>query len=308
MPRSAVNLPPWLKVKLPGGGQYYDVRRRLGHLRLHTVCEEARCPNVAQCWGGGTATFMILGKVCTRGCRFCDVTSGKPILPPDPHEPEHVASAAEAMSLRYVVITSVDRDELPDQGSGHFVKVVQALKARLPDTIVELLTPDFRGDAQAIARVGQSGAEVLAHNLETVRSLTPSIRDRRCSYDLSLEVLAAYRALDPTLIIKSSLMLGLGEDLGDVAAAMADLHAAGVDWVTLGQYLRPSRKHVAVRRFVSPAEFDELAQQARELGFSLVSAGPLVRSSYRAAEEGAQQLIARRRAAAQETRARDTCP
>ncbi|MBK6847422.1 MAG: lipoyl synthase [Proteobacteria bacterium] len=288
-------LPPWLRVKLPGGGQYYAVRERLGAQGLHTVCEEARCPNLAQCWGGGTATFMILGKVCTRGCRFCDVTSGRPPLPPDPGEPARVADAAAAMQLRHVVVTSVDRDELADQGSGHFVAVVAALKQRLPLAVVELLTPDFQGDPAALAAVATSGAEVLAHNLETVASLTEKLRDRRCSYALSLDVLRAYRAADPVLLVKSSLMLGLGESTDEVLQALGDLREAGVDWVTLGQYLRPTRKHLPVERFVPPEEFDALAEQARALGFALVHAGPLVRSSYRAGEQGAAELIAQRR-------------
>ncbi|MBK8480645.1 MAG: lipoyl synthase [Proteobacteria bacterium] len=288
-------LPPWLRVKLPGGGQYYAVRERLGAQGLHTVCEEARCPNLSQCWGGGTATFMILGKVCTRGCRFCDVTSGRPPSPPDPAEPARVAEAAVAMRLRHVVVTSVDRDELPDQGSGHFVAVVGALKQRLPAAVVELLTPDFQGDAVALAAVAGSGAEVLAHNLETVASLSEQVRDRRCSYALSLAVLRAYRAADPTRLIKSSLMLGLGESTDEVVEALRDLRQAGVDWVTLGQYLRPSRKHLAVERFVPPEEFEALAERARALGFALVHAGPLVRSSYRAGEQGAAALIAQRR-------------
>lgn len=290
MPR----LPDYARVKLPGDGSYYDVRQRLGRLSLHTVCEEARCPNVAECWGGGTATFMILGAVCTRGCRFCDVTSGRPPIGPDPLEPQRLAEAAEAMHLRYVVITSVDRDDLPDQGSTHFVDVVAALRDRLPQATVELLTPDFQGDTELIGRVGRSGAHVLGHNLETVESLTPQVRDRRSSYRLSLEVLAAYRALGSQVLVKSSLMLGLGEQREEILAALRDLRAVGVDWVTLGQYLRPSRKHLPVQRFLPAQEFDELAAEARAIGFPLVHAGPLVRSSYRAGEAGARQLLEQR--------------
>lgn len=289
-------LPEWVKVKLPSDGKFFEIHRDMRRLALNTVCEEARCPNIAECWGGGTATFMILGKVCTRGCRFCDVTSGKPRLPPDPDEPARVAEAAAAMKLRYVVITSVDRDDLPDQGATHFVHVVDALKGAIPGVTVELLTPDFQGDTRAIERVGRAGAEVLAHNLETTRPLTRAIRDRRCDYDLSLRVLEAYRALGPQRLVKSSLMLGLGESIDDVRRSMRDLRSAGVDWITLGQYLRPSRKHAEVERFVRPEEFDELATEARELGFPLVGAGPLVRSSYRAGEKGAQKLLAQRRA------------
>ncbi|MBW2732718.1 MAG: lipoyl synthase [Deltaproteobacteria bacterium] len=290
---SAGRLPPWVKVPLPGRGDFYQVRKRLRELQLNTVCEAARCPNMAECWGCGTATFMILGDVCTRGCRFCDVTSGKP-SPPDVEEPANLAAAVQAMKLRYVVITSVDRDDLPDQGSLHFVVVVQAIKATCPEVIVELLTPDFRDDATAIEAVGQSGAEVLGHNIETTRLLTRGVRDIRCSYDQSLRVLERFRALGSTHLVKSSLMLGLGEAPQDVLQTLGDLRSVGVDWVTLGQYLRPTRKHLEVARFVSPEEFDELAVEARAMGFPLVTAGPLVRSSYRAAEKGAQQLLRQR--------------
>lgn len=284
-------LPRWISVKLPGDGRYHAVRQRLASLDLHTVCEEAFCPNIAECWGGGTATFMILGDVCTRGCRFCNVTSGHPDQPPDPREPDRLVQAVETMGLRYVVITSVDRDDLPDQGSGHFLRAVKAIKNKLPRVRVELLTPDFRGELDPIQRVATSGAEVLGHNIETIRSLTPSVRDVRCSYDLSLRVLETYRRLGAASLTKSSIMLGLGEQHRDVLRALRDLRSVDVDWVTLGQYLRPSSKHLAVKRFVSPEEFRELAEAAKALGFSLVNAGPLVRSSYRAAEAGAQQLI-----------------
>jgi lipoic acid synthetase len=287
--------PPWLKVRLPGLGQYYEVRRELRRLGVHTVCEEARCPNAAECWGSGTATFLILGDRCTRGCRFCAVESGHPAGPPETDEPERVAEAAGQLGLRYVVVTSVDRDDLVDGGAAHFARVVRAILARIPAGAVEVLTPDFGGDEGALATVAASGAQVLGHNLETVRSLTPSLRDRRCSYDRSLAVLARYRALAPRALCKSSLLLGLGESEAEVAQALADLRAAGVDWVTLGQYLRPTRKHAPVRCFVEPARFDALAALARELGFPLVTAGPLVRSSYRAAEEGAERLLERRR-------------
>jgi len=286
--------PPWLKVRLPGAGSYYDVRRRLGALRVHTVCEEARCPNAAECWGGGTATFMILGDVCTRGCRFCAVKTGRPGGPPDPEEPAHVAAAAAELGLRYVVLTSVDRDDLPDGGADHFARTVRAILDRQPDIIVEVLTPDFGGAEAALATVVDSGTKVLGHNVETVRDLTPGVRDRRCSYERSLEVLRAYRRLRPALLTKSSLLLGLGETRAQVEETLSDLREAGVDWVTLGQYLRPTRRHAEVARYVEPAEFDELAGLARELGFPLVTSGPLVRSSYRAGEHRVEEILARR--------------
>ncbi len=288
--------PDWLKVRLPGSGRYYEVRKRLGQLKLHTVCSEARCPNIAECWGSGTATFMILGKVCTRGCRFCDVASGQPPAPPDADEPQRVAEAVARMQLRYAVITSVDRDDLVDGGAEHFGRVVAAVLARNPEVLVDLLTPDFGGDRELVSRVASCGAHVLGHNLETVRRLTPALRDRRCDYDRSLEVLTTFGEADPMLVVKSSLLLGLGETPAEIAEALADLRRAGVHWVTLGQYLQPSRKHAEVERYLPPEAFEGHARQARALGFELVTAGPLVRSSYRAAEAQVDRLIAKRRA------------
>jgi lipoic acid synthetase len=286
--------PSWLKVKLPGAGRYYEVRRRLAGLRVHTVCEEARCPNAAECWGSGTATFMILGDRCTRACRFCAVASGQP-GPLEPDEPRRVAEAAAALGLSYVVLTSVDRDDLPDGGAGHFARTVEAILAQIPRAIVEVLTPDFLGDPEALATVAGSGAQVLGHNLETVRALTSQVRDRRCIFDRSLEVLARYRELAPRLLTKSALLLGLGETTAQVGETLRELRAVGVDWVAMGQYLQPTRRHLPVHRYVEPAEFAELAQLARELGFAEVTAGPLVRSSYRAAEHEVQRLLATRR-------------
>ena len=285
--------PPWLKVRLPGMGQYYSVRKRLGDLGVHTVCEEAHCPNAAECWGGGTATFLILGEICTRGCRFCAVTTGRPgELSKD--EPARIAEATASLELRYVVVTSVDRDDLEDGGAAHFVRTTRAILERVPGVIVELLTPDFGASPQAAAAVVGSGAQVIGHNLETTRTLTPKVRDPRCGYDRSLELLRRYRTLGERLLVKSSLLLGLGEEDEMVLETLADLRAAGVDWVTIGQYLRPSRKHLPVSRYVEPEAFDELALRAREMGFPLVTAGPLVRSSYRAAEEHAAHLVAQR--------------
>ena len=280
-------------MRLPGDGRYYEVRRRLGRLGVHTVCEEARCPNAAECWGGGTATFLILGDRCTRRCAFCAVRGDPPVGPPEEDEPARVAGAAAELSLRYVVLTSVDRDDLPDGGAAHFSRVVSAIRERLPDALVEVLTPDFGGDRQALERVVSSGAHVLGHNVETVRALTGRVRDPRCSYERSLAVLAAYRAFTAAAVVKSSLLLGLGEDDRQLDEALVDLRQAGVEWVTLGQYLRPTRRHAEVERYVSPAEFDAWALRARELGFALVTAGPLVRSSYRAGEHEVVALLAR---------------
>ncbi len=278
-------------------GHYYSVRKRLNALGVHTVCEEARCPNAAECWGGGTATFLILGEVCTRGCRFCAVTTGHPgELSQD--EPHRIAEATAALALRYVVVTSVDRDDLVDGGVEHFVLTTRAIRQRVPGVIVELLTPDFGADPAAAAAVVNSGAQVIGHNLETTRAMTPAVRDPRCGYDQSLTLLRRYRELSDSLLLKSSLLLGLGEEDEMVLETLGDLRAAGVDWVTLGQYLRPSRKHLRVSRYVRPEAFDELARRAREMGFPLVTAGPLVRSSYRAAEEHAAHLVARHAEAA----------
>jgi lipoyl synthase len=290
----ASSRPPWLRVKLPGDGQYYEVRKKLGRLGLHTVCEAARCPNAAECWGDGTATFMILGEVCTRACRFCAVSSGRPKDPPSADEPERMAEAIAILGLRYTVVTSVDRDDLEDGGAAHFVRTVQAIARRSPEILVELLTPDFTGDPQALRAVARSGAHVLGHNVETPRERTASVRDRRCSYDLSLRVLQAFRAESSSSLLKSSLLLGLGETDDQVLGCLRDLRAIGTDWVTLGQYLRPTRKHVEVSRFVEPDHFTRLGEQARELGFPLVTAGPLVRSSYKAAEAYAAALLRER--------------
>jgi lipoic acid synthetase len=286
--------PAWLKVKLPGAGRYYDVRRRLARLDVRTVCQDARCPNAAECWGCGTATFMILGETCTRGCRFCAVSSGRPSGPPDEGEPRRVAEAAAQLELAYVVLTSVDRDDLPDGGAAHFVHTVAAIRRRLPGAIVELLTPDFGGDEAALRAVATSGAHVLGHNLETTRELTPRVRDPRCDYELSLRVLERLHALGPRLLTKSSLLVGLGETDEQLERALDDLRAVGVDWVTLGQYLRPTRGHAPVRRYVEPGAFERLGRLARDKGFALVSSGPLVRSSYRAGEAAVPDLLRRR--------------
>ncbi len=279
--------PAWLKVRAPGGARYADIKRRLRGLRLHTVCEEAHCPNVGECWGAGTATLMLMGDVCTRACRFCAVTSGRP-APLDPEEPAHVAETVEAMGLDYVVLTSVDRDDLPDGGAGHFAATVRAIKARTPGVLVEVLVPDFGGQERAIGEVVASGPDVFGHNLETVRRLQRRVRDVRASYELSLRVLHLARqqaeAEGRRMLTKSSLMLGCGETDDEVVEAMADLRREGVAILTLGQYLRPSRKHLAVDRFVPPSTFEALRRRALEMGFLYCAAGPLVRSSYRAGE------------------------
>jgi lipoic acid synthetase len=274
--------PEWLKVRLPSGEGYERVRHLLRRLDLHTVCEESRCPNMAECWGGGTATVMLMGDVCTRGCRFCHVASGAP-APLDPDEPAHLAEAVAELGLRYLVVTSVDRDDLPDQGAGHFAEAIRQLKARCPATRVEVLIPDFQGMTEHLRTVLAASPDVVAHNVETVRRLTPTVRDAKAGYEQSLSVLATLKSLGP-VYTKSSLMLGLGETHEELVETFGDLREAGVDVLTLGQYLQPSSWHLKVQRFVPPEEFEALRQEATAFGFLYVAAGPLVRSSYRAAE------------------------
>ncbi len=275
--------PDWLRVRLVSGGRYADVQRTVHEHRLATVCEESMCPNIGECWNAGTATIMLMGHVCTRACRFCAVDTGNPRGWLDAEEPENAARSVELMGLKYVVLTSVDRDDLPDGGAGHYAACVRAIKARNPGTAVEALTPDFAGDLAAVATVVDSGVDVFAHNLETVRRLTPEVRDPRAGYDQTLSVLAHARAIaGPGVLIKSSLMLGLGETADEVAQAMDDLRAAGVHLLTLGQYLRPTANHLSVREFVHPDRFAAYRQLGLDKGFVEVVAGPLVRSSYRA--------------------------
>lgn len=276
--------PDWLKVKVPGGGRYAQVKAILHRRSLHTVCEEARCPNIGECWEGGTATFMILGDVCTRGCRFCAVKTSKKGAPLDPDEPKKVSDSVGIMRLNYVVITSVNRDELPDGGAAHYAKVVRQVRQDHPETAVEVLTPDFTGNRSQIAAVAEAGPHVFAHNLETVRRLTPKVRDPRAGYEQSLAVLRSVKQEFPSLRTKSSLMLGLGETDDEVFDAMQDLREVGCSFLTLGQYLRPSPKHLPMYEFVTPEKFQYLKSWGEFFGFESVASGPLVRSSYKAAE------------------------
>lgn len=276
--------PAWLKVRAPGGENYKRLKQTLRGLDLYTVCEEARCPNVGECWSSGTATVMLLGHTCTRGCRFCAVTTGNPRGAVDPREPEHVARAIAGLGLRYVVLTMVDRDDLLDGGASHVARTVSALKARQPDLLVETLVGDFRGKRDDVATVQSGGPDVYAHNIEVPRRLTPKIRDQRCDYDVSLGVLAHAKSLAPHGLTKSSIMVGMGETDDEVLETLSDLRKAEVDVVTLGQYLRPTPKHAPVERYVTPQQFDEYKRIGLELGFQFVASGPLVRSSYHAAE------------------------
>lgn len=275
--------PEWLKVRLPSGPGYERVKGLLHSLTLNTVCEESRCPNVAECWGGGTATVMLMGEICTRACRFCHVKSGHP-APLDPDEPEHLAEAVARLGLRYLVVTSVDRDDLADGGAGHFAAAIRALKQRSPETLVEVLIPDFQGDEGRLDTILDAGPDVVAQNLETVRRLTHPVRDPRAGYEQTLKVLAYLKAAKPVVTTKTSLMLGLGEERAELRQAFSELRQSGVDVLTLGQYLQPSPWHLPVSRFVAPAEFDGIRVEAEATGFLYVASGPLVRSSYRAAE------------------------
>jgi lipoic acid synthetase len=280
--------PPWMKVRAPSAdSQYFDVRKLIHGASLHTVCEEARCPNIAECWGRGTATFQILGDTCTRACRYCYVHSGRPDHPPDPLEPLRLANTARQMGLEHVVVTSVDRDDLKDKGAGHFAATVRALKAKVPGASVEVLTPDFLGfEEEALRIVLAERPDVFNHNIETVRRLHARMRGAKASYDTALWLLQrAKEVADYPVLTKSGIIVGLGETNDEVVETMRDLRAHGVDVVTIGQYLQPSAKHVKIDRWVHPDEFRWFREQGEKLGFGSVFSGPLVRSSYRADEQ-----------------------
>lgn len=281
--------PSWIRAKPQGDPAVQRLKRILRDQTLNTVCEEANCPNLGECFAQGTATFMIMGDICTRRCPFCDVAHGKP-RPLDPEEPAKLADTVEAMGLNYVVVTSVDRDDLRDGGAGHFAAVIRALRARCPDTRIEVLTPDFRGREQrAVDVLAEDPPDVFNHNLETVPRLYRAARPG-ASYEGSLALLQEMKARCPDLPTKSGLMVGLGETTDELEAVMRDLRAHDVDMLTLGQYLQPSRHHLPVDRFVPPAEFDDYARLARELGFAHVASGPMVRSSYHADQGGSEVL------------------
>src|SRR5712671_5873292 len=274
--------PPWLRAQMPAGAGFEAVRALVKQHRLATVCEEAKCPNIGECWNAGTATIMLMGAVCTRACRFCAVDTGNPHGWLDADEPENAARTVELMRLSYVVLTSVDRDDLTDGGAAHYAACVRAIKRRNPRTAVEALTPDFQGVRADVQTVVDSGIEVFAQNIETVLRLTHPVRDPRAGYQQTLQVLQIAKRRRPAVLTKSSLMLGLGESEAEIDATLADLRAAGVDIVTLGQYLRPTLNHLPVQRFVTPEEFDRYRELALARGFLECVSGPLVRSSYRA--------------------------
>lgn len=277
-------LPAWLRAPLPGGERYAEIKTKLRAKGLHTVCEEAQCPNIGECWNAGTATLMLMGDTCTRACRFCAVRSNPHPPPLDADEPRKAAEQVQIMGLDYVVITSVNRDDLPDGGSAHFADTIRAVKAASPHTLVEVLTPDFQGKLEQIHTVLNGEPDVFAHNIETVEALQGELRDRRANFSQSLMVLQAAKTHRPQVITKSSIMLGCGETAEQIEHALQSLRDHGVDAVTLGQYLRPSPWHHAVVRYAEPVEFEHWRQRAENMGFRYCASGALVRSSYRAGE------------------------
>jgi lipoic acid synthetase len=294
-PQARQPKPEWMKrAPVPGGERYTEIKKKLRELKLHTVCEEAKCPNLGECWGGGdghtaTATIMLMGDTCTRACRFCAVKTGRSPPPLDRDEPVNVASAIAEWGLDYVVLTSVDRDDLADQGSGHFAQTIVNLKQRAPHMLVEALVPDFRGDVDCVQRVVESKLDVYAHNVETVPSQQDTVRDRRANWEQSVSTLVAAKRLARQLghsrmLTKTSFMLGVGEQPGEVKEALQLLRAADVDVVTFGQYMRPTKGHMPVTEFVTPAAFQQWEDMAMAMGFKYAAGGPMVRSSYRAGE------------------------
>jgi lipoic acid synthetase len=274
--------PSWLKVKLPNGKGYQEVKSNVRENKLSTVCEESKCPNIGECWTAGTATIMLMGSVCTRACRFCSVDTGNPKGWLDLDEPNNSAKSVKLMGLKYIVFTSVDRDDLDDGGAHHYAECVKAVKRENPETNVEVLTPDFKGDLKALEEVLDSGIVVFAQNIETVKRLTHPVRDPRASYETTMKLLAHAKKYRPDILTKTSLMLGLGETDEEIRETMQDLRDIGLDIVTLGQYLRPTMNHLAIERYVKPSEFDLYRRWGLDIGFKEVVSGPFVRSSYRA--------------------------
>ena len=282
--RNYLRKPTWLKVKIPSGETYRDVFRLLKDYNLATVCQEARCPNITECWNKKSATIMILGNICTRACRFCSVSTGNPRGALNKKEPENVARVIHKLGLRYVVITSVDRDDLSDLGSSHYAETVKIIKEKNPETKVEVLIPDFSGHENFLKKIVDTQPFVIGHNIETVKRLTPFIRDRRCGYEKSLNVLKLIKKLNSTNHTKSGFMLGLGEEHAEIIQSLKDLKHQDVDIVTIGQYLQPTKKNISVQKYYTPQEFEEFKKIGEDIGFKYVISGPLVRSSYHAAD------------------------
>ena len=285
--------PKWLRARMPGGERFEAVRNNVSDHKLSTVCQESHCPNIGECWNNGTATIMVMGSVCTRACKFCAVDTGNPNGWLDKDEPENTAKSVELMGLRYIVLTSVDRDDLPDGGAAHYAACVAAIKQRTPEVAVEALTPDFDAVLADVEKVVDSGLDVFAQNIETVERLTHYVRDPRAGYEKTLSVLAHAKAHRPGVLTKTSLMLGLGETNDEILTTMDDLRRIGVDILTLGQYLRPTPNHLPVERYVTPEEFNRYRDLGLEKGFLEVPSGPMVRSSYRA-ERVLEKILANR--------------
>ncbi|MFQ5572746.1 MAG: lipoyl synthase [Nitrosopumilaceae archaeon] len=275
--------PSWLKMQIPSGENYVKIKKTLQNYNLHTVCEEASCPNVSECWSAGTATIMIMGDICSRGCRFCDVNSGRP-LALDFEEPDRVADVIHEWNLRYIVLTSVCRDDLEDEGSDHFAKTIKKIKSKCPNTFVESLIPDFSSNYEFLKKIVNAKPHVISHNLETVKRLSPTVRDPKADYDQSLQVLHSIKKFDDSITTKSSIMLGLGETEDEIFQTGKDLRNVGVDIFTLGQYLQPSLKHLPVKEFIPPNKFNYYKHSLTKMGFLHVESGPLVRSSFRASD------------------------
>ena len=292
--------PPWLKVRMPGSPRYRQIKERARTLRLATVCEEARCPNIGECWEDGTATFMVMGETCTRGCHFCAVSTAARPAPLDPMEPYNVAQAIQEMDLDYVVITSVDRDDVEDGGAAHFASCIEQVRAHSSKTMVEVLTGDFQGNVGHLLKVVMAGPDVFAHNVETVERLSPKVRDPRASYRQSLEVLANVKAIDPDRFTKSSLMVGIGETEAEIIQSMRDLREVDVDFLTIGQYLKPGKheRFLDIEEWVTPEQFQAYERIGLEMGFKYVASGPLVRSSYKAGEFFIRRYLERQRESA----------
>jgi lipoic acid synthetase len=297
--RSHTRLPEWLKTPIPVNNNYKKIKNDLRGLGLHTVCEEAKCPNISDCWGGSdkseaTATIMLMGDTCTRGCRFCSVKTSRAPPPLDPHEPENTAEALARWGLGYVVLTMVDRDDLIDGGARHCAETIMKIKQKTPSTLVEALTGDYLGDLEQVAVVARSGLDVYAHNVETTPQLTPFVRDRRATFEQSINVLRAAKEARPELITKTSIMLGLGETEEQLWDTLKQLRGVGVDVVTFGQYMRPTKRHMKVEEYVTPAVFELWRQRALDLGFMYCASGPLVRSSYKAGEAFIENVLKKR--------------
>jgi len=295
--KGRLRLPPWLKTEIPVGKNFSKIKDDLRGLGLATVCEEARCPNIGECWGGesSTATIMLMGDTCTRGCRFCSVKTARKPPPLDPNEPEKTAAAIVKWGLDYIVITSVDRDDIPDGGAAHIAQTVRSIKQLKANQMVEVLTPDFGGNLDCVELVANAGLDVFAHNIETIERLTPFVRDPRAKYRQSLKVLEHVKKVQPDLVTKTSIMLGLGEKDEEVEQTMQDLRNVGVDCLTLGQYMQPTKRHLKVIEYVTPEKYAHWEKRGIELGFLYTASGPLVRSSYKAGEFFIKNIVETKR-------------